>query len=199
LDATVTSITVVIPLGVTDNSTIAISSPSVDTPVNIKFRNFGLIVQSYGDGLWGGTDVSDGSNPGDPKPLYGVDKFSRKNEELNAWDWSTLFGWGYNLNDEEIVTNPENYYFKCEINTNKPISVGDIIFEGAGAKQHHWNPATGGISFDTMRKWKTVTLELKDLEWAVEAGTWNNFAIIYQPSEAISADFSIANARIVHK
>jgi len=200
LEADETSLTVVIPEGTPDNSVITVTGPKVENPVSVKFRDFGFTVLTF-EGLWGDwVPMTDGTNEGDPKPLSGVPTFLRLNADLEAWDWDPgrIYGGGFNFYDEDVVSHPENYYFKFEINTGNPISVGNIIMNLNG--EYKWNPADGGISFDTKKKWKTIRMDLKELGWALTTNpAWNGLSIVYQPTDATSADISIANARIVKK
>ncbi|GHV43626.1 hypothetical protein FACS1894180_3260 [Bacteroidia bacterium] len=200
------ALTVVIPAGTPDNTAIEISSAEMDSPQTVKFRNFGQILQNYGDGVWGDTEKykTDGTHSGDPKPLEGVPVFQRVNAALDAWSWNVPYAWGYNGIDDWNAS-PTDWQLKFEVNTNKPFSVGDILFMGYPNNEntrYHWNPAVGGISFDTYGKWKTVTIEYTQLVavgWAPVVGGWNDFGFVYQPHEAATVDFSIANARMVHK
>ncbi|MDR2474875.1 MAG: glycan-binding surface protein [Bacteroidales bacterium] len=208
LDGTVTTLKVVIPAGTADNTSITVSSPKMDNPATVKFRDFGVTLQNYGDGVWGDTQKyqTDGTHAGDPKPLKGIPIFQRVNATLAQWSWNVPYAWGLNW-PESYSDAPQNYQLKFEILTLKNISTGDFILGATpdgDAYRYKWNPAAGGISFDTFGKWKTITIEYSELAavgWAPQAGQWGNFMIAYQPTKEgeTIADFSIANARIVHK
>nr|WP_319397535.1 glycan-binding surface protein [uncultured Carboxylicivirga sp.] len=199
LDATETGLKFVIPEQTADNTSIYISSPKVETPIEVQFRNAGyriLYFDSENGGMWSGFEyLTDGSNDGDPLPLYGVSPYSRVLGNFEAWSWSVPFGGGFNLDDEDIVSNPGDYWVKFEMLTksNKALSIGNLI---VGEKS--WNPAEGGLAFNTYNNWKTITFDLVEVISAPAIG-WNGWAFVFQPSDNIDADFSFCNMRIVKK
>lgn len=199
LEADQDYISIVMPQGVADGVSVELSGGKIDSPITLKFREVGIPVLTF-EGTWGdGWSPTDGSGEGDPKPLLGTTQFIRTNADFEAWSWNTLYGGGYNMLDSNVKDNPQDYIFKFEIYTTKAISFKTIHFEANGAEQRYpWNPAVGGIPFDTNRQWKTVRIELTELGWVLPEG-WNGFSMVYSPEKDTSVDFSIANARIVKK
>jgi hypothetical protein len=204
LKGNITALTVIIPAGTPDNTVIEISSANMDAPKTIKFRDFGQVMQDYG-GFWGNSAATtDGTNSGDPKPLEGVAQFTRFAGDYAAWAFDWTYAGGYSLG-LDVMASPSDYMFKFEINTNKAISRPKLLFAGTpngDNTRFSWNPATGGLSFDTYGKWKTISIDFTELVaagWNLELGSWMDFGIVYQPDEAVAVDFSIANARLVHK
>lgn len=196
-NATATSFYVKIPEGTADNSVFEISSPVISVAKEISFRNWGTTILNYYDGVWGDTQayMTDGSASGDPIPLYGIDTFQRIAKTFDAWSWNTPYGGGFDLSDEDVVANPQNYDVKLEMLTksDKPLSIGNL-----NIGNYSWNPGEGGISFNTYGEWKTVKFELTDVLDGLQIG-WNGFSIVFQPTDGITADFSICNVRIVRK
>jgi hypothetical protein len=220
LASTHSSLSVIVPGDTPDESIFRVHcekarEEGIENPIKIKFRDPGVAsIQTFGSGLWGPwvTDLkTDGSNPGDPKPLlnaaHEIIDFSRLNLNLEAYDWEPgmIYGGGFNLTENEVVSNPENYCLKFEINTNKPITCGNILIEctpGGDNARYKWNPAAGGIPFNNYKKWETIAIEMTDCVkagWDLKPGGWNSFAINMQPEEDIAVDYSIANIRIVKK
>jgi hypothetical protein len=220
LASTSSSLSVIVPEDTPDGAIFRVHCEKAreegfENPVEIKFRDPGVAsIQTFGSGLWGTwvTDLkTDGSNPGDPKPLlnaaHEIIDFSRLNLTLEAYAWEPgmIYGGGFNLSENEVVSNPENYCLKFEINTNKAITCGNILIEctpGGDNARYKWNPAAGGIPFNTNKKWETITIEMTDCMkagWDLKPNGWNSFAINMQPEEDIAVDYSIANIRIVKK
>jgi hypothetical protein len=208
IDATGSEIRVKIPDNAVPGSKIVISSPLVKTPLELKWRDTGIQLLNYSDlggynWIWAGANlITSGSNAGDPKPLIGYPSYTRVvRSNVAAWDWFNVFGGNTAVNDADVVAHPENYWLKFEINTKSasPLAIGNMIFQLNGG-QYSWNPAAGGISFNTYDKWKTVKLDLKTImgDKTIENGR-NPFNIIFQNTALFSCDFSLVNFRIVHK
>lgn len=198
-EAGVDYLSVVMPAGTGDNQEVEISGGKMEGSVVVPFRMVGTPIMIF-EGLWSDDyNITDGTAAGDPQPPFGIEKFLRLNKDLGAWDWHTFYGGGYDLEDPEVETNPEKYELRFEVNTSKSIAFGNILLEANGeAQRTSWNPAEGGIPFNTDKKWKTVRLELVDCGWILKPG-WNGFSMTYQPSSDTSVDFSIANPRVVKK
>ena len=198
LEASSTSLSLKIPEETTDNSVLEISSQNVTDPIAVNFRDWGYRILYYdtdNGGMWSGADfLTDGSKSGDPEPLFGVEQFSRVVGTFDAWSWNVPFGGGFNLDDADIVANPQDYYVKFEMTTksNKSLSIGDLIFGN-----YTWNPGEGGIAFNTYGKWKTMAFELTSV--LSPASGWNGYSIVFQPSADVDVDFSFCNLRIVKK
>ncbi|WP_320051898.1 glycan-binding surface protein [uncultured Acetobacteroides sp.] len=208
IDATGSEIRVKIPDNAVPGSKIVISSPLVKTPLELKWRDTGIQLLNYADlggynWIWAGANlITSGSNAGDPKPLIGYPSYSRVvRSNVAAWDWFVIFGGNTAVNDADVVAHPENYWFKFEINTksSSPLAIGNMIFQLNGG-QYSWNPAAGGISFNTYEKWRTVKLDLKTFmgDKTIENGR-NPFNIIFLNTALFSCDLSLVNFRIVHK
>lgn len=199
-EATLSEIKIVIPEGTPDNSLITISGGRVKNPLSCTFRNFGIHMLTF-EGLWGDwVPITDGSNSGDPTPLSGIPQFVRLAADLQAWSWDPgrVYGGGFNLYEQDVIENPQNYMFQFEINTKKAISFGNLHMGTNGSYQ--WNPAKGGISFNTHGKWRTMRFELMSLGWTLTTSpAWNSLSFVYQPTAATSVDFSVSNARLVKK
>jgi hypothetical protein len=204
VEATASMLRVAIPANATPDSKIAISSPKLTTPIELLWRHTGLLMLNFNNlsdnGIWAGQGyITDGTKSGDPIPLTGLGKFAHIVLTSDAWGWNSLFGGGLNISDADVIANPQNYLFKFEINTKtaKPLAVGNIVFRLNGGWLA-WNPAVG-VSFNTYDQWKTVSFELTSISALPLTNGWNSFEIIYQPTSAMSCDFSYANLRIVHK
>lgn len=197
LKATADRLTIAIPEGTADNSTVKVVSP-IEEPIVVPFRDWGLSIQNYLDGIWGDTEkyLTDGSNPGDPDPLAGIAAFSRIKGNFEAWSWNVPFGYGFNLEDADMAANPQNYVVKMEVLTksNRALSIGNLI-----VGSYSWNPGAGGLAFNTYDAWRTVSFAVSDVFPDLKSGEWNNFSVVFQPSENYEADFSFSNARIVKK
>ncbi|MGQ1945716.1 glycan-binding surface protein [Geofilum sp. OHC36d9] len=197
LESSAEYLIVKIPEGTPDAAIISVSSPSVDVPREISFRDKGFQILNF-EGTWGDTDLfkTDGSNTGDPVLPSGIDAMLRITGSFDAWSWNVPYGGGFNFSDQEMSDNMDDYYFKFEMLTksNKSLAIGNLIING-----YSWNPGAGGVAFNTYNKWKTMTFELTDIFSALVVGDWNGFNIVFQPSDAVEPDFSVCNMRIVKK
>lgn len=197
------SVYFVVPENTQEGATIAISSPLVSEPMNFHYRDVGLSILDISSLT---SFVTDGTRNGDPVPLPGFQKFLRIHQSYAAWSWNGIFWSGFNLDDADILQNPENYYVKFEINTKSTASISQGYFILGGDRQElRWNPAEKGV-LNTYGRWKTMRVELTD--WYKDAsqanGTylqegWNAFVFSYQPTVDVNDDFSVCNFRIVKK
>lgn len=207
LDFTDKSFKVIVPENTPDNSIFTLSSPRLDTPISLKYREVGYQILNYEDlssnGIWAGSEyITNGTKPGDPEPLIG--KYTRFAGSFGTWSWNNVFGGGFNLNDADIVANPQNYYVKFEILTKQEKPIND--FEKIIMQNMEWYPSTGGVSFNTYGQWKTVRLDVTEVfkddntptKTSLTVG-WNGFGIVHQPGNEVSPDFSICNFRFVKK
>jgi hypothetical protein len=206
-------ITFQVPPGTPDGATITVNSPTVVAqgyePFKCAFREWGNPLINF-DSNWGSDKtITDGTQAGDPVPPAGITKFFRIKTSQIAWAWFTLYGGGYDLINQDIVDHPENYCVKFEILTKKQISIGNLLFEHPNAGRgdsgrFSWDPADGGIALNTNGKWKTYTFNNVSDFFATENPEkwhtgWMEFSFIYQPKEAVSPDFCMANFRIAKK
>ncbi len=212
-----TRLVITIPEGTADGAEVVLNSPKMKEPYKLKFRDRGIpffasYEKSYlfGQGfLW--TDqsyITDGMQDGDPvSPIGGA--FLRRKNSYSAWTWDTLIAGHFDLTDADVVANTENYNVKFEVWTPKtnPISTGDFIFWGTQSNDKmklRWNPASGNSSFNTNGEWCTITLDAKtwfqsnDGEKTLKVGS-NDLTIVYQPQNALDADFALVNFRFVSK
>lgn len=212
-----TKIVFTIPEGTADGAEVVLNSPKMKEPYKLKVRDRGVpFFASYdksylfGQGfLW--TDqsyFSDGTQEGDPVSPIGGSIFRRKNS-YSAWNWDTLIAGHFDITDADVVANTENYNVKFEVWTPKsnPLSTGDFIFwskQSDDKMKVRWNPASGGTSFNTNGEWRTITLDAKtwfqsnDGEKTLKVGS-NDLTIVYQPQNALDADFALVNFRFVKK
>jgi hypothetical protein len=197
------SVYFVVPENTQEGATIAISSPLVSDPVIFRYRDAGVSILDINSLT---SFVTDGTRNGDPVPLPGFEKFLRIHQSYAAWSWNGIFWSGFNLDDADILENPDNYYVKFEINTKSTAAISQGYFILGGDRQElRWNPAENGV-LNTYGRWKTMRVELTD--WYKDAsqanGTylqsgWNAFVFSYQPTVDVDDDFSICNFRIVRK
>lgn len=197
------SVYFVIPTATAEGATLALSSPLVAVPKQVRFREKGL---SMLDIKSLSAYVTDGKANGDPQLLPGFDRFLRIQQSFAAWSWNGVFWSGFDLNDAAVLANPKDYYVKFEINTKSTASISQGNFILGGDRQEtRWNPAENG-ALNTYGKWKTMRVDLTDFYKDVSQsnGTylntgWNGFVFSYQPTVDVEDDFSICNFRIVKK
>lgn len=212
-----TRIVFTIPEGTAEGAEVVLNSPKMKTPYRLKFRDRGVpffasYEKSYlfGQGfLW--TDqgyFTDGTQEGDPVSPIGGSFFRRRNT-YGAWNWDTLIAGHFDLADADVAAHTENYNVKFEVWTPKtnPLSTGDFIFWSTQSNDKmklRWNPASGGSSFNTNGEWRTITLDAKtwfqsnDGKNTLKTGS-NDLTIVYQPQNALDADFALTNFRFVKK
>ncbi len=217
VEKTDTRLVLALPEDAQDGAVITLNSPNLEQPIKLTYRDRGVpLFQSYshsylfdGGYLW--TDrnyVTDGTAEDDPTSPIGGSFFRRKNV-YGAWNWDTLLAGHFDLDDADVANNPENYDLKFEVWTNKthPLSTGDFIFWGNQSDDKmklRWNPAQGGVSFNTYGEWRTITLNARtffqsnDGENTLKVGS-NDLTIVYQPQNGIDADFAFVNFRFVKK
>ncbi|MFV0346028.1 MAG: glycan-binding surface protein [Bacteroidales bacterium] len=202
-----TSISLAIPENATANTSFQLSSPRIGTPISLDYMAEGtriLNMENLSDnGIWAGSEfVTDGTSAGDPEPLLG--KFFRMNGSYGGWSWNVIFGGGFNLNDTDISSNPQNYYVEFEILTSSTyaISSADNII----INNYVWSPKSAGTALNTYGIWKTIKVEAVDVfkddnssTGASLASGWNGINIVCQPSEERTFDFSMCNFRFVKK
>lgn len=210
-------IVLTIPEDAADGTEIVMSSPKLEQPIRLPYRDKGVqLFASYdkdylfGKGyLWTSQDYfTDGTNEGDPVPPVGKCFFRRKNL-YSAWNWDTLIAGHFDLDDADVVNHLENYCIKFEVWTakDKPIPTGDFIFwsqQSADNMKLRWNPADQGVSLNTNGEWRTITLDAatwfrdNDAQPTLKKGS-NDLTIVYQPHDGFDADFALANLRFAKK
>mgnify|MGYP005982459559 FL=1 len=197
------SVYFIVPPGTADGATLSFSSPLIEVPKQVKFRDKGI---SMLDIKSLSAYVTDGKASGDPAILPGFDRFLRVRQSFGAWSWNGIFWSGFDLNDAAILANPKDYYVKFEINTKSTASISQGNFILGGDRQEtRYNPAENG-ALNTYGQWKTMRIDLtefyKDASQSngtyLKAG-WNAFVFSYQPIVDVDDDFSVCNFRIVKK
>lgn len=231
LEATSTSLKLEVPSsGNLDNSVISVSSDIINRifgkAFEIPFHNKGTFtIIDFKIRDTGNKDalMSDGTAPGDPKPLIGGEKFLRiKNHNTDAWGGWIDLSWTYmepipnESKYADLLANPANYYLKFEILTNNPINAAKLRFAIGSPltwteKDYQWGPAGSGVPFNTNKKWQTVTIDCASFIGLppLNVGTYNdwgnivgaNFLVInfIPQGHSEKVDFSYTNLRFVKK
>ncbi len=180
IEATATNIKIAIPENYDSNpADIFVSSPKLDNPVKILFHNSGNTIC-----LDNPTFSFVGNYP--------------------AWSWLTSDYLKYTISDQDIIDHPENYYFKFEMLTNKPINVVGLHFYIAFGPDvvYSWNNMlieNGGVELYTNKKWATKSFSLLDFPNTRDKFTTlgeYDFVILFQPHDQIDSDFKFRNFRI---
>lgn len=227
IEAGETYISFHIPVGAPDNSVLTISSPRLVDPIEIKFRHMGYKLLDINPADPGGApnwswipiegSFTDGSAAGDPESLGG--SFFRFHGRYNQYDWLNVLYTRFDMTDEDIINNPQNYQFKFEINNNSKTPLKPLIRIGRNndaGRNLEWDPKifNNGLTLNTNGQWKTLTFELLDifrpdnpaedgvktnLQLPENAADRNHFIIVYNPLEAGDTDISLTNFRIVKK
>ena len=195
-----------LPADAPDNSQIVFSWTESDGPhtVSVPYRSTDAVLWNLSDpascGLWAGAElITDGSRDGDPEPTNGA--YFRIKGSFGAWSWNNLPCGGCNV-PAEAAANPDDYWFKFEVNSasGNPFydsaSAGYIIQLNSG--WYVWNPSAAG-SFNTYGNWCTVRLNLSDVATNGLNAGWNNLFWIMQPTAEWNVDHSFANIRIEKK
>ncbi|MFD0762866.1 glycan-binding surface protein [Lutibacter aestuarii] len=188
------TIDIVIPTNAISNSKFVLSSPKVVNPIDISYRNEGYILFNFDN--YSDKYVTDGSNEGDPVALNG--SFIRMAGSFSAWSYNNLFAKNYSITDQDILDNPQDYYFIFEAYTSssQPISIDDQI----KFNNNTWDPYGNSTPLNTYDTWRTMKTEVVDM--FPDSGTYalgKRFFLLCQPKSARSFDFSMANFRFVKK
>lgn len=190
-----------IPVNAQANTKIKVYSPvegEVAVPGRYKEKGNSLVDFENYSGWGGGQYIIDG-----PEPESISGKFSRfkiSAADAGDWEWSgttAIIQTGGLVYSEDILTNPQNYQFKFEVNSFLPLTKRYFRFYFEGANEFRW-PAADGFPFSTNKEWRTLTFELTDVwtEGIVPTGTmWQVMA--NTPAE--DTDICFDNFRIVPK
>ncbi|MDD4819386.1 MAG: glycan-binding surface protein [Flavobacteriales bacterium] len=193
---------IIIPDGAAENSSVVFSTPSLDAPISIPYRNTDDVLWNLSDpdacGLWAGQSfITTGGGVNDPVML---DKpYFRVKGSWGAWSWNNLPCGNINVSSD-IADHKSDYYFVFEVNSNSlnpfyASSAGYIIQLNGG--WYVWNPSKD-VSFNTYGRWQTIKIPLEEIGGNLSAGS-NGMFFIFQPSDAWSVDHSFANHRIIKK
>ncbi|MDD3036845.1 glycan-binding surface protein [Bacteroides sp.] len=159
-----------------ETSYLTISTPELDSPAKIPFREKGIAIltnddRTWSDGWWptGIVPVNPDSDPAAPLFKWYV---TLKKTYTGAWQYDNIMITHFWLDDTaaDLLANPENYYVKMEILNPaevplaRYIKIGNGDLEGDGLI-YNWDPAStnNGVSLNTMGKWQTVSLEVTDV------------------------------------
>lgn len=159
-----------------ETSYLTISTPELDSPAKIPFREKGIPILTNDDRTWvngwwatGIAQVGPDSDPAAPLFKWYV---TLKKTYTGAWQYDNIMITHFWLDDSaaDLLANPENYYVKMEILNPaevplaRYIKIGNANLEGDGLI-YDWDPAStnNGVSLNTMGKWQTVALEVTDV------------------------------------
>jgi hypothetical protein len=189
------SIDIVIPSNAVNNTKFVLSSPKVASPIDISYRNEGYTMFDFNNYL-SSKYVTDGSKDGDPVALNGP--FIRMAGAFSAWSYNNLFAKNYSITDQDILDNPQNYYFVFEVYTSssESISINDQI----KFNKITWDPNGNSTPLNTYDTWRTMKVEIADA--FPDSGNYAlgiRFFLLCQPETARNFDFSMANFRFVKK
>ena len=204
------SITIHIPEDSQPNSVIDVEWVGVDgyKKVSVPYaQKECLICEDWSaSGNWGDPSFLVTEPTGDA-PIALCGPYFRVKKSFAAWAFCWVVGASLDLSPE-MSANPGDYLFKFEVNSNlnNPFQDtgendgnGYAITLGSDSNKFEWNPSANQ-SFNTYGEWCTVRLELSDLlSQEVPASGNITFKISFQPIDAIDADHSFANFRIVKK
>lgn len=199
IEATETEISFVLPADATPGTKIKVVTPgSGERIVPGKYRERGNMLCDYDPYTgWGaGHYVSNGPIPEPTSGNYCHLKLGKS--DAGDWEWSDattilMIGATY---FPEVVANPENYFFKFEVNTLKPLVRRQIRCFFAQI-EYNWEPFASGLAFSTNGEWKTITLDLKTV-WKGEIPNDGMIQILGN-SWAEDTDICFDNFRIVAK
>lgn len=177
-DCTASSFSIQVPEGTPTETTsyLTISSPEINTPVNVPFREKGIPIltndpNTWVNGWWATGIAQVGPNSKPAAPLYKW-YVTLKKTYTGAWQYDNIMITHFWLDNSatDLLANPENYYVKMEILNPveiplaRYIKIGNANLEGDGLI-YNWDPAStnNGVSLNTMGKWQTVALEVTDV------------------------------------
>lgn len=186
-----------VPMGtpLEETSYLTVSSPEIDTPLEIPFRETGIPILSNDSRTWergwwatGIVEVKPDSDPAAPMYKWYV---MLKKSYPGAYQYDNIMITHFWLDDSaaDLLAHPEDYYVKMEIlNPEKTplaryIKLGNPNLEGDGLL-YDWDPAAtnNGVSVNTMGKWQTVALEAADV-FRGKDGKKTSLIIAEQPYE----------------
>lgn len=201
-------------------SYLSIESPGINGEIKVPFRDQGVvgILTNDRDTWWNGwwpTGIVQSPFDGfdlikDITPFYKWVGYI-KMTTANAWQYEnvTYEHWWIPECAKDIEAHPEDYCIKMEIlnpaTTPLPkyMRLGSALVEAAATENDNhflmWDPASynEGISFNTMGKWQTVSFEVRDLFYPLEAG--KNTSLVFTENPAATFDdentFKIAMQR----
>jgi hypothetical protein len=188
------SIDIVIPTNAVNNTKFVLTSAKVSNPIDISYRNEGYLLFDFDN--YSDRYVTDGSKAGDPIALKG--SFIRMAGTYAAYAYTNLFAKNYTITNQDILDNPQNYYFVFEVYTasSQPLSIDDQV----KFNNILWDPNGDATPINTYDTWKTIKMEVVNA--FPSSGTYalgKRFFLLCQPKSARDFDFSMANFRLVKK
>jgi len=191
---TSSSIDIVIPANAVNNTKFVLISPKVATPKDISYRNEGYRLFNFDN--YSDKYVTDGSKAGDPVALNG--SYIRMAGPFAAWSYNNLFAKNYTITDQNILDNPQDYYFYFEVFTASSAPISDD--SNVKFNNYVWDPNGDGTPINTYDTWKTIKMEVADA--FPSSGSYalgKRFFLLCQPKAAADFDFSMANFRFIKK
>lgn len=227
LSASENEVTLKIPEGITDNAIVTVSSNRIknvlgEEPIEFIYRDRGFSITDMGpDYMTNGSTINfatDGTQEGDPEPLFPGTCFSRIKGTVNGYSTNILiYNYPFDAPSSDPIfadmrANPGNYEIKYEIlvKSDFPITApGDrirMILNGARAtNDKEWIPALSGVAYHTNDQWVTIASDFAYYKTAsggsplFETGNKFIFAYIHGAGTVAPTDLSITNFRIAKK
>lgn len=227
LSATENAVTLKIPEGITNNATVSVSSGRIksvlgEEPIEFTYRDLGFRIVDMGPSFMTNPSsknfATDGSQDGDPTPLFPGTCFTRIKGTVGAYSTNIpIYNYPFDAPTTDPMfadmrVHPENYEIKYEIliKTEFPItSPGDrirMILNGARAtNDKEWIPALSGVAYHTNDQWVTIASDFAYYKTAsggsplFETGNKFIFAYIHGAGTVAPTDLSITNFRIAKK
>jgi hypothetical protein len=182
------------------------------TESDFWFRDDRNIIASFNfatpPNLWHGKDYIVQSDPKIP-PIAG--KFIRMKQEMGNGAWFELYVGDPGSDSapelanipEAAILSPENYIFKFEINTLKPLTgaaihlyLGPTLEPLRHSAKYIWRP-----NLHTNGEWQTVSISWKDIKDANTSLVYNpngyGISLHFSGGSPFSADFALDNLRVV--
>lgn len=211
-DITAKSMTVTIPEGTPDNSTLRVewTCKGQTMTADLAYRPTKHLLYGSYEGVSFNIDgaVKDGLTIEDDGSVSGATA-SLGNKHLHitgaysAWSWNTIDLSCNMVEAEGDLSTLDDYVLRFEVLTAKsfpmPVETG-LKFNFNWGSDWQWNIGDGaGIT--TNGDWATVTLPLSSMatKGISRPGTWQTLRIIMQPQVAMDLDFRMGNFRIERK
>jgi hypothetical protein len=221
---------VIIPEGVTDNATLTLSSEKLlfrlGEPVELTYRDRGYAIVDLGEAVFTHPATknwaTDGTNPGDPKPLLPGMNLLRLNSDVEKYSWNFILNfYTFDLSFDsdpllsDMKVNAADYDLKYELfiteetartNPSDNIIVALRTSKGLPEENDMIIPAESGAAFFTHGRW--LTMKPADMSKYVkedgstillETENYLAIAITNATGYASKIDASMTNFRFVKK
>lgn len=228
LSASENEVSLKIPEGIIDNAIVTVSNNRIksvlgEEPIEFVYRDTGfrfidIMRPDYMTSPYTNRYATDGTDEGDPAPLFEGSYYSRIKGTVNGYSTNMLiYNYPFDAPSSDPIfadmrDNPGNYEIKYEIlvKSDFPITApGDrirMILNGARATNtQEWIPALSGVAYHTNNKWVTIASDFAYYKTAsggsplFETGNKFTFAYIHGAGTVAPTDLSITNLRIVKK